>query len=358
VKQRDAIGNDILGSYRTLERLGHRPSILSPVIDEEIVRSYNTVRDMTPSRIAAKFDILIYHHCMYWPTASDIIVNFKQGPVVVKYHNITPPSYFAPYSERYEVMCRQGIAQTVALTQNQQVALWLADSNYNRNDLQIAGAPAERIEVVPPFNRTDELVKLRHSADYQSPQVHKFLFIGRRVPNKGHAHLLRVFSAYVDLFLPSALLLIVGSSDAELHGYSDELAEMAEELNIAEKVQWYEHVSDEHLDAFLQTSHVYINCSEHEGFCVPIIESQAVGLPVISMDAAASGETLGDNQLLCPINQCDDDYEVTAGLVHEVMVNHDLRQQVIAHGLRNVQVRFSQSTIESRFVESIVPLLS
>ena len=85
-------------------------------------------------------------------------------------------------------------------------------------------------------------------------------------------------------------------------------------------MRWLARLSDEDLrDAFAE-SHVYLNLSEHEGFCVPLVEAQAIGLPVVAGDATAVKETAGEGQLVVPLPSSQDDYDLIAGLVMEVAV--------------------------------------
>ena len=124
----------------------------------------------------------------------------------------------------------------------------------------------------------------------------------------------------------------------------------------ARHVNWLTHIDNEAVDRLFRSSHVYVNASEHEGFCVPIIEAQAIGLPVVTVDSTALKETAGTNQLVCMLPTCGDDYDLMAGLVHEVMVNRVLREQLIRHGFRNVYERFLPETIEDLFVSSLEPV--
>ena len=57
-------------------------------------------------------------------------------------------------------------------------------------------------------------------------------------------------------------------------------------------------VSDEALAAYYATSDVFVCASEHEGFCVPIVEAMGFGLPVVAFDAGAVPETAGTGALV------------------------------------------------------------
>jgi len=351
----DAIGNDIIGCYQLLERMGFSPTVLCQFADDNIRDSMRIDCNLDPEQVSRTYDLLLYHHSIEWRGGEAIIDAFS-GPVVAKYHNITPGEFFAPYTTEYEAICSGGRNQTARLAHGSRVTLWLSDSSFNAHELTQLGVPTTRISVVPPFNRIADTLSVRHGADYRAGHCADLLFVGRRAPNKGHRHLLRMLDSYVRLFSNNVRLRIVGAADEQLRGYTEELFALADHLGVTRHVDWLTHIHDDEVDKLFRRSHVYVNASEHEGFCVPIIEAQAIGLPVVTVGSTAIKETAGENQLVCPPLTSDDAYDLMAGLVHEVMVNHDLRERLIRHGFRNVYERFLPETIEDLFVSSLEPL--
>jgi glycosyltransferase involved in cell wall biosynthesis len=352
----DAIGNDILGSYRLLEVLGFVPEIVCEFPDKKIPPIFQLNADLTPERVRNAYDMLIYHHSVNWPDGEQVIDAFP-GSIVIKYHNITPAEFFSPYTPSYEAVCRQGREQTKRFAQGGKVTLWQSDSTFNFDDLSAAGVSASINTVVPPFNRITELSRVSHGAVYGPGQQIDLLFVGRQVPNKGHRHLLYIISSYVRLYSGNIKLRVVGSVDDQFARYSYELKALSNQLGVTGHVEWLSHVSNQELDDLFRSSHVYVNASEHEGFCVPIIEAQAIGLPVITVDTTALRETTGINQLVCPLPHGAEDYDVMAGLVHEVATNSALRKSLIRHGFKNVHDRFFREPIENLFVGSLEPVL-
>jgi glycosyltransferase involved in cell wall biosynthesis len=351
----DAIGNDIMGSYLSLEKLGFEPEIVCQYPDKKIPLRFRQNINCTPSRIKEDYILLIYHHSGAWSICEDVIKAF-QGKVVIKYHNITPHSFFAAYSQRYEDVCRQGREQTQRLVKGGKVALWQSDSSFNAAELSSAGVELAINKVVPPFNRLHELSSTPHYAKYEPGQQVDLLFVGRRAPNKGQRHLLHIMSSYIRLYSGNIKLKIVGAVDDQLIQYSDELMALSEQLGVTKHIEWLTHISNQELDGLFRSSHLYVNMSEHEGFCVPIIEAQAIGLPVITFNSTALGETTGINQLVCPPPNSEEDYDVMAGLVHEVATNKALRESLIRHGYKNAYERFTQEHIENRFIGSLEPI--
>ena len=352
----DAIGNDIMGGYLLLKKMGFEPEIICQYFDKKIPSEFHHSNDCMSTRVNEDYSLLIYHHSGYRKVGEDIINGF-QGKIVVKYHNITPHTFFAPYSQRYDDVCREGREQTHRFVKSNKVSLWQADSFYNAAELSTIGVKAEINKVVPPFNRLKELNITPHYANYGSDQQIDLLFVGRRAPNKGHRHLLYVIKSYIRLYSANIKLKIVGGVDDQLTQYSEELLALSKQLGVTRHVEWLTHISNQDLDSLFRSSHLYLNMSEHEGFCVPIIEAQAIGLPVINVKTTALGETTGLNQLVCPLPNSEEDYEVIAGLVHELVNNTVLRESVIRNGYKNTQARFTQELIENQFMGSLEPIL-
>ncbi|MDO8969451.1 MAG: glycosyltransferase family 4 protein, partial [Saprospiraceae bacterium] len=313
----DAIGNDIAGSYAVLERMGLIPEIVCQFPNNQIKSSFRVNADINPDNVRDAYDLLIYHHSIEWVDGESIISRFA-GPVVIKYHNITPEVFFVKYSPMCADACRLGREQTSRLVRSNNVVLWQCDSAYNAQCLAEAGQGMSASVIVPPFMRTDGMSLLDHRAVYDPGRPIDLLFVGRRAPNKGHRHLLRMMASFIDFGWPDVRLRIVGADDGELAPYSKELFALSKELGVAANVEWLSQIGNQELDDLFRSSHVYVNASEHEGFCVPIIEAQAIGLPVVTVDAAALRETTGANQVVMPVPRFDEDFDLMAGLVHEV----------------------------------------
>lgn len=73
-----------------------------------------------------------------------------------------------------------------------------------------------------------------------------------------------------------------------------------------------------------------------EGFCLPILEAQALGCPVLCSDRSAMPEIAGDGALLFDPT----DAESLASRLREVLVDHDRRDDLVRRGLANA-ARFS-----------------
>jgi glycosyltransferase involved in cell wall biosynthesis len=342
----DAIGNDMAGMYRLLQRLG-----MEPVIVCDWNSQNGGFRISAPAATDWKsFEIIIYHHSLYWELGEELIFH-SACPIVFKHHNITPPRFFEPYSEHYYNVCAQGREQTKVFAADKR-HVWLSDSHFSKEELVEAGVDADPIRVVPPFNRVGQLLPLRSKADYSSVAI-ELLFVGRIAPNKGHLHLLRVACVLMSEFSRPIKARIVGALDPALDDYYDRIVRDINDFGLFGHVEVLPHCGDNELIELYRRSHLYVCLSEHEGFNVPIIEAQAVGLPVLGAGAGATGETAGPGQLFAEVPRSAAADYFYASLIEEVFTDRNLRAQLTLAGEHNVRERFTDEVIENAFISAI-----
>ena len=99
-------------------------------------------------------------------------------------------------------------------------------------------------------------------------------------------------------------------------------------------------VPDVDLATYYRKATVYISLSEHEGFCVPLLEAMAANVPVLAYSAAAVPDTLGG----AGVQFAPKDLEYAAEILGELTYNQTFRRQVIA-GQRQRLADFSDARI-------------
>ena len=109
---------------------------------------------------------------------------------------------------------------------------------------------------------------------------------------------------------------------------------------------------DEDLAAFYRWADVYVSLSEHEGFCVPLVEAMVADVPVVAYAAGAVPETLGGAGLLFEPK----DLEIAAELLGTVVYDHSVREGVLQGQRRRLQA-FAPAAIEARLRDTITGLL-
>ena len=167
-----------------------------------------------------------------------------------------------------------------------------------------------------------------------------FLFVGRIAPNKkieDHIKLAEVYKRYVDAYYR---FIFVGRFDAVPRYYSTIRALMAEYRLLPDRFVFTGPVPDDELAVFYRHAAVYLSLSEHEGFCVPLIEAMAADVPVLAYAAAAVPDTLGG----AGVTFAPKDLEHAAELLGALAFDDDLRGRVIA-GQRQRLLDFGDSRI-------------
>lgn len=344
----DAIGHDIQGMYSALEKLSLPVYIFC---EYNVSKHPYRMIDLSElrSKIKMRSNLLIYHHSIYWQLGEQILKEAK-CKVIVRYHNITPPEFFEKYSNRYYQITFNGRKQTERFVQRPDF-YWLSDSNYNNDELLELGLPIERASVIPPFHKVEEINQIPADkqllGSLQRSDHINVLFVGRVASNKGHMRICKTVKSYVELFGSHITFWIVGGMDNEIQKYYEELNAYVRRWNLDRNIVFTNKVPENQLKAYYQGCDVFVCLSEHEGFCVPLIEAQYLKLPVIACDSSAIAETIGDEQLV--FSEFNED--LIASAIHVVAKSDDIRSYLVHNGLVNYRTRFTNEIIEEKFVE-------
>jgi glycosyltransferase involved in cell wall biosynthesis len=280
----DAIGHEVLGIQRVLLGAGYESEIFVETADhrlEPLTRDYRELIDFSSS------DNLLIHHFSLGSKASRTAYALPDRMALV-YHNITPPEYFVGVHRTLARQCFRGRRELQAYADRCDLAL--GDSEFNREDLQALGFPrTDVLPVVPDFSHLDMTPHWLVARDFDDEWTN-ILFVGRVIANKKIEDLIRFFHAYHTFFNPRSRLLIVGAqSGFELYGAS--LNQLVATLG-ASHVHFTGHVSDEELVAFYDVADLFLCASEHEGFCVPLVEAFYKQVPVLAFAATAVPATM------------------------------------------------------------------
>ncbi len=286
-------------------------------------------------------NILIFHYSI----ASPVTEFVRQLPdkVVVYYHNVTPPEFLRGYNPDLARLLEQGRLELASL---KDAPYALAASEYNRQEMLDVGF--KDVAILPYFLYFDELLASAESPAGQEI-VERYddgwdnlLFVGRIVPNKRQDDLIRAFNYYHKLVNPQSRLFLVGS-DVNAPGYQLELEMMIEALEL-DHVHLTGSVGlHEGLGGYYRAATAFMCMSEHEGFCVPLLEAMAFDVPVLAFNATGIPYTLGPSGLMVNRKQYDVLGELL-GLLHE---DTALRQQVVRSQHRQFEM-YAPEYIEQR----------
>jgi L-malate glycosyltransferase len=279
----DAIGHEVLGIQRVLRSHGYGSEIFVETADdrlEPLTRDYRELVDFSDP------DNLLLHHFSLGSKASRTAFALPDRMALI-YHNITPPDYFVGVHRTLARQCFHGRRELRAYAARCDLAL--GDSEFNRQDLEQLGFTRTAVlPVVPDFSHVERRPNrvLAHQFDDEWTNV---LFVGRVIANKRIDDLIRYFHAY-QRFNSRSRLIIVGSHTGFGH-YLARLHHLAATLGVAH-VYFVGHVSDEELTAFYEIADLFLCASEHEGFCVPLVEAFYKEVPVLAYAATAVPATM------------------------------------------------------------------
>ncbi len=319
----DAIGNHTLQIRKLLRGAGIDSDIYGEWIDPRVAGEARQYREHRPG----PGDVALYHASTHSGMVDWFGPHLSAGMTLLSdYHNITPSSYFA----RWEPAATESM--DLARVELDQLApaveLALADSRFNEAELVAAGyrrtVTAHLLVDLDDYHRAPDTKALGRLQRQRDKGGTGWLFVGRIAPNKCQHDVIGAFAVYRRLFDPAARLTLVGSATSVR--YLRALHQMIGSLELGASVTVADNVDFSELLAHFATSDVFVCMSEHEGFCVPVLEAMELGVPVVAYDAAAVPETLAGSGILL----ADKDPLVVAATVADLLVDDSKRTALVA----------------------------
>ena len=321
----DAIGHEVLGIQRVLRGAGYESDIFVETADRRLEPQTRDYRELID---ASRSDNLLLHHFSIGSKASRIAYALPDRMALI-YHNITPPEYFVGIHRKLARQCFHGRRELLAYVDRCDLAM--GDSEFNREDLESLGFPRTAVlPVVPDFSHLG-LEPNRFIADAFDDDWTNIVFVGRVIANKKIEDLIHFFHAYHTLFNPRSRLLIVGAFSM-FERYLAGLHHMIAELGLSD-VHFAGHVSDEELVAYYDVADLFLCASEHEGFCVPIVEAFAKEIPVLAYAATAVPATMDGAGVLYD----NRDPRHVASLMDAIVSNAPLQDAIVREQLAAVR---------------------
>ncbi|MEO6222106.1 MAG: glycosyltransferase [Vicinamibacterales bacterium] len=330
----DAVGDNARVMRDLFRRWGHTSEIYALTIDRNLdseIRPWNHAG-------ARQGDMTILHFAV--PSPMSQAFARLPGVRVLHYHNVTPAHFFAPFDTGICRMAAEGRHELALLADRTDIALGV--SEYNRQELVDAGF--DHTGILPIVVDTSRLTNARPVPALDAllqDGLANILFVGRIAPNKkieDHIRLAEQYKRYVDIYYR---FIFVGSYSAVPSYYASVRALIAEYQMLPDRFWFTGPVPDEELAAYYRHAHAYVSLSEHEGFCVPLVEAMAMDVPVLAYGAAAVPETLGG----AGVSFVPKDLELAAEWLGALVYDEPLRQQVIA-GQRRRVANFGLDRIE------------
>jgi len=322
----DAVGDSARRVRDLLRAMGHGSEIYALTIDDELKRDVRPFADAA----ATRGDLTIFHYALPSPM-TEAFATLGTGRVL-QYHNVTPASYFAPYDPalfRLAALGRQELASLAG-----RVDYALGDSEFNRQELAALGFESTGVfPIAVDTARITQPVRRPALEEILDDGLVNFLFVGRIAPNKkieDHIRLAEVYKRYIDAYYR---FIFVGRVDVVPRYYSMIRAQMAEYRLLHDRFIFTGPIPDEELAVYYRHAAVYVSLSEHEGFCVPLVEAMAADVPVLAYSAAAVPDTLGG----AGVQFAPKDLEYAAELLGALAFDDSLRARVVAGQRRRLE---------------------
>jgi L-malate glycosyltransferase len=339
----DAIGDNARRVRQMLRNRGHRSDIYALTIDEDLRGDVIPFADDG----ATRGDVTIFHFALPSPM-TEAFARLRGGRVL-QYHNITPAAFFAPYDAQLFRLAALGRQELQSLAGR--VDLALGDSDFNRRELEELGfAPTGVFPIAVDTTRITGAPRRPALEKILGDGLINILFVGRIVPNKridDHIRLAELYKRYIDSYYR---FIFVGRYDG-LPGYYAQIRALIAEFRMLPDRFWFTGpVPDGDLGAFYRWADAYVSLSEHEGFCVPLVEAMAADVPILAYDAGAVPETLGGAGVLFSPK----DLEFAAETLGMLVYDRSVRDAVL-QGQRHRLQDFTLDRVDARLSEVLTP---
>lgn len=343
---RDAISNEA----RTLQRIFQGWGCESAIFSESrrilpALRSDTTDISEAASRCRPN-DVALLHLSIGSPV-NEAFADLRCRKAIL-YHNITPSRYFEWVNPQTAHSLALGNRQVKALASAADVNL--ADSDFNASELSAMGYRNVRtFPLVLDFDFIGTAPDRGTLSTFSDGRIN-VLFVGRGVPNKKLEDVLAAFLCLQRNVEPRARLLLAGSFAGTEPYYAFLLSESR--AAAPDSVHILGSVTQPVLSALYRSASVFLCMSEHEGFCIPILESMAHDVPVLAYAAAAVPETMDGAGILFR----NKDMPSIAEMISRTARDRSLRDPILA-GQRERVRRYRKRDLEKELRTLLSPLL-
>lgn len=340
----DAVGNDVRAIARALNEAGYATGIFTkaihPKIKDEGVYLINMLPELNEN------DLIIYHYA----TADELADIIKEAPckVVLRYHNVTPPAFFHGYDEGAEKVTREGLDEIADL--KDAIDYGIVVSDFNKKDLIDMGyqCPIAVAPILIPFKDYEQEPDKDVVTRYSDGKTN-IVFVGRIVPNKKFEDVIACFAAYKEKYDPTARLFLVGNYQ-ETDLYYQYLQDAIKKCGV-EDVIFPGHIAFNAILAYYKIADIFLCMSEHEGFCVPLVEAMFFGTPIVAYASTAIPGTLGGSGVLVETKEP----EVVAEKMYQVITDQAYREEIIEKQKRRLK-DFSYDKIKKQILKEITDI--
>ncbi|HEX2849879.1 MAG TPA: glycosyltransferase [Acidimicrobiales bacterium] len=328
---------------------GERGEVYARFIDPALADDVLPLEALTSTAPLAD-DVLVFHASIGDPVVYDVVAA-RTDRLVVVYHNVSPASAFARWDPTFAPLLAEGRAQIAALASRCTVAI--TPSEFNAHDLRSWNF--RDVRVVP---LVIDVARRLGAAGGDPPEGSPasaagdplLLFVGQLQPHKRPELLVEMAHILATYSLPDAHLVLAGAH--RLPAFVSTVKAFAHDLRAP--VTFTGAVDDAEIGRLYRRADVFVTASDHEGFCAPVLEAMAFGVPVVARACGAIREVAGDAAVLIPAGEGP---VVFAEAVATVARDHAVRAELVERGRRRA-VAFAPDVLRRRLADAMAEVLA
>ncbi|MHB8456459.1 MAG: glycosyltransferase family 4 protein [Acidimicrobiales bacterium] len=349
IVERDAVSHHTIEAQQVLRSLGYVSEIYSVNMGPEMAGRVHPLSELP--RLADGRQWICYQGSIGSPAADAFAAH--PAPKLLNYHNITPSELVERWMPFLGDKVRLGREQLAALAPD--VVVGICDSAYNARELDSWGYKRTIVSMLMvDHTNFDVPPDRRRRADLAAAKERggvDWLFVGQMIPHKAHHDVILAFAAYLEAYDPKARLHLAGRPSCP--AYALALTKLVDDLGIAASVDIAGSVTSAELAALYEAADVYVCCSDHEGFCAPLLEAMHHGLPIVAYEAAAVPETVADAGIVLGSKRPS----VVAAGVRRVIEDALVRAQFVERG-RGRAASFTLDRARRDFAQAVESAVS
>jgi glycosyltransferase involved in cell wall biosynthesis len=285
----DAVSNHAIEIKKILNENGYNSNIYAKYIDSAVSQFAKPLSDYREDPV----NVVIYHFALAGLDVTEFVKKLPEQKVLI-YHNITPAEYFRDIDDTLYHLCLRGRDEFRDLSAYIQLGLGI--SRYN--EMEMIDVGYKETDILPIIINLERFGQESHRGFHpnQNERIINIIFVGRLSPNKKQEDIVKVFHIYNKFINSSSHLYLVGSE--QIYSYASEITTLLKFLELEEHVTITGKVDDRDLSKYYKLADIFLCMSEHEGFCVPLIEAMHFGIPILAYNSSAIPYTLGNAGIL------------------------------------------------------------
>ncbi len=327
----DATSNSALAFHNYLSEKGIQSKLISLTSDKNVRDKVTLFKDYKVNKSSVK----ILHFAI--PSLLTDFFRETDGKKVMIYHNITPSHFFTDYSEFLVKFTNDGRIHLATLKDSFDLSIGV--SEFNACDLR--KLKFRNVKVFPLIVDMNDYDKPYSNGYFNliNDDRKNILCVGRIAPNKKIEDAVKMLFFYKKYLSPSIRLIVAGNINS-VPKYFAAVRDLASRFYLtAEDILFTGHIKFDEFLAVYKVSDIYLSMSEHEGFCLPVMESFKMGLPVAAFDAGAIKETVGDGGIIFDTKEP----EKVAGTLEYLINNEGIRKKIVNSGEKRLKTYLNDS---------------